>query len=323
MDWLRLNFGYPIPFLSLRLFRNHFIHTKMKKILFIGLAFIAFSCSVEESKEYKALEKKYDSLLAVSSGKSNENAELTRIIEEIETNLDSVSKDQSVVKELNKEGYENQKEKIDAMIAGINSYMEQNKAKMVAIEKKLAKSGKANSALQKMVESLKKNILEKETQIAEMQSTIQGLEVKVGELNQTVESKNQEITAKNEELSKREQELVERQKTIDSKETELTTGYYTFGTRTELADQGVIKREGNFLGKISKVSEKLDNSKFKKINIKSLTEIRLGIVKEKKVVSAHPENSYYFTSAGQEVFLKISDYQKFWSLSKYCVIEIK
>lgn len=295
----------------------------MKKILFIGLAFIAFSCSVEESKEYKALEKKYDSLLAVSTGKASENAELTRMIEEIESNLDSVSKDQSVVKELNKEGYKNQKEKIDAMIAGINSYMEQNKAKMVALEKKVAKSGKANTALQKMIESLKKSIEEKETQIAEMQSTIQGLENKVGELNQTVASKDQEISSKNEEISKREQELIERQKTIDSKETELTTGYYTFGTRSELQEQGVIKREGNFLGKVSKISEKLDNAKFKKVNIKSLTEIRLGIAKDKKVISAHPENSYYFTSAGQEVFLKISDYQKFWSLTKYCVIEIK
>lgn len=295
----------------------------MKKILFIGLACLAFSCSVEESKEYKALEKKYDSLLAVSQGKSAENSELTRMIEEIESNLDSVSKDQKVVTELNKEGYENQKEKIDAMIAGINSYMEKNKEKMVALEKKLSKSGKANTALQKMIENLKKTITEKETQIAEMQSTIQGLENQVGELNQTVASKNQEIASKNDELSKREQELIERQKTIDAKETELTTGYYTFGTRTELQDQGVIKREGNFLGKISKVSEKLDNSKFKKINIKSLTEIRLGIVKEKKVVSAHPENSYYFTTAGQEVFLKISDHQKFWSLTKYCIIEIK
>ena len=39
-----------------------------------------------------------------------------------------------VVSELNKEGYATQKEKIDAKIAGINSYMEQNKAKMEALE---------------------------------------------------------------------------------------------------------------------------------------------------------------------------------------------
>jgi len=295
----------------------------MKRLIFVGLAVFAFACgSVENSKEYKELQSKYDSILAVSSGKSGENAELTKMIEEIESNLDSVAKDQMVVGELNKEGYSNQKEKIDAMIAGINSYMEQNKAKMEALEKKAKKAGKANSGLQKLIASLKKQITEKEGQIVEMQSTIQGLEVKVGELNQTVATKDQDIATKNDELTKKENELVERQKTIESKETELTTGYYTFGTRKELADQGVIKREGNFLAKIYKISEKLDNSKFKKINIKSLSEIKLGLVKKKKVISAHPETSYYFTTSGDEVFLKISDYTKFWSLSKYLVVEI-
>ena len=295
----------------------------MKKLLFVGLSALMFACgSVENSSEYKELQAKYDSVLAVSNGKAGENADLTKMIEEIESNLDSVAKDQLVVNELNKEGYQNQKEKIDAMIAGINSYMEQNKAKMESLEKKAAKAGKANKTLQKMIASLKKTITEKEAQIVEMQSTIQGLEVKVGELNQTVATKDQEISAKNEELSKRETELVERQKTIDAKETELTTGYFTFGTRKELAESGVIKREGNFLGKVSKISEKLDNSKFKKINIKTLSEIKLGIVKKKTVISAHPENSYYFTTSGQEVFLKISDYNKFWSLSRYCVVEI-
>jgi chromosome segregation ATPase len=297
----------------------------MKNILFIVLAVFVFSCgNVENSKEYKELQARYDSLAAVSTGKSGENAELTRTIEEIEANLDSVAKDQMVIGELNKEGYANQKEKIDAMIAGINSYMEQNKAKMEALEKKAKKAGKANGALQKMIATLKKQITEKETQIVEMQSTIQGLEVKVGELNQTVAAKDQEITTKNEELSKKDNELVERQKTIDNKETELTTGYFAFGTRKELADQGIIKKEGGVLGmgKVVKISEKLDNKQFKKVNIKSLSEIKLGLVKKKKVVSTHPENSYYFTTSGEEVFLKISDNNKFWSLTKYCVIEI-
>lgn len=295
----------------------------MKKILFIAVSVLAFACGrVEDSKEYKELQQKYDSLLAVSSGKSTENAELNRMMEEIEANLDSVAKDQLVVNELNKEGYANQKEKIDAMIAGINSYMEQNKAKMEAVEKKLRKSKKGNTALKKLVETLKKQIADKEIQIAEMQKTIQGLETQVGELNMTVAGKDQEIAAKNEEISKKDNELVERQRVIETKETELTTAYYTFGTRKELAESGVIKREGNILAKISKISDRLDNSKFKKVNMKSLTEIKLGIVSKKKVVSAHPETSYYFTQSGNEVILKISDYSKFWSLTKYCVIEI-
>lgn len=297
----------------------------MRKILFAALAFAVWSCGrTEDTKEYKELLAKYDSVVAVSSGRAGENADLNRIISEIEANLDSVSNSQNLVSELNKEGYDNQKDKIDAMIAGINSFMEKNKEKMAALEKKVKKSGKSNSALQRMVESLKKQILDKEQQIVAMQSTIQGLEVKVGELNQTVASKDQELEARSQEINKKDNELAERQKTIDNKESELTTGYIAFGSRKELVEKGIIKKEGGVLGlgKVLKLNERLDNSKFKKINTKTLNEIRIGMVKKKKMVSSHPENSYYYTISGDEVFVKITDHSKFWSLTKYCVIEV-
>ena len=279
---------------------------------------------VEDSPEYQTLLAKYDSVVAVSSGKAGENAELTKIISEIESNLDSVSRGQNLVSELNKEGYENQKDKIDAMIAGMNQFMEKNREKMAVLERKISKSGKAYSALQKMVESLKKQITEKEEQIVAMQSTIQGLEVKVGELNQTVATKDQEIAAQNEQITKKDNELAERQKTIENKETELTTAWVAYGTKKELTEKGIIKKEGGVLGmgKVLKISEKLDNNNFRKINIKTLSEIKLGMVKKKRMVSSHPENSYYYTISGEDVFVKITDAAKFWSLTKYCVIEV-
>ena len=297
----------------------------MKKFLMVALAFLAWSCGrTEDTKEYRELLAKYDSVVAVSSGRAGENADLNRIITEIESNLDSVSKNQDLVSELNKEGYENQKEKIDAMIAGMNSFMEKNREKMAALEKKVRKSGKSNSALQKMVASLKKQILEKEEQIVAMQATIQGLEVKVGELNQTVAAKDQEIAAKSEEITKKDNELAERQKTIDTKENELSTAFVAYGTRKELAEKGIIKKEGGLLGmgKVLKLADRPDNAKFKKINTRTLSEIRLGMVKKKKMVSSHPDNSYYYTISGEEVFVKITDPAKFWSLTKYCVIEV-
>jgi hypothetical protein len=300
----------------------------MKKsinVFLLLLSFLAWSCGkVEESKEYQDLLSRYDSVVAVSAGKSGENTDLNKIITEIEANLDSVASKQNIVNELNKEGYENQKEKIDAIIAGMNDVMVQNRKKVLALEKKIKNSGKENSALQKVVESLKKQILEKEEQIVAMQQTIQGLEVKVGELNQTVASKDQEIATKNDQISQRDNELAERQKTIDNKENELTTAWVAYGTKKELAAKGIIKKEGGVLGmgKVLKLADRPDNNNFKKINTKTLSEIRLGLVKKKRMVSSHPDNSYYYTISGEEVFVKITDPAKFWSLTKYCVIEV-
>ena len=298
---------------------------KLRNFCFLVLSFSIWSCGkVEESREYQELLAKYDSVVAVNSGKSGENADLNRIISEIESNLDSVTRSQNVISELNKDGYENQKEKIDAMIAGMTQFMEKNREKMAALEKKIKRSGKDNSALQKVIESLKKQITEKEEQIVAMQSTIQGLEVKVGELNQTVASKDQEIASKNEQISQKDNELAERQKTIDNKETELTTAWVAYGTKKELAAKGIIKKEGGVLGmgKVLKLADRPDQNNFRKINTKTLSEIKLGLVKKKRMVSAHPDNSYYYTISGEEVFVKITDPAKFWSLTKYCVIEV-
>lgn len=300
----------------------------MKKsidVFLLLLSFLAWSCGkVEESKEYQELLARYDSVVAVSAGKSGENTDLNKTIAEIEANLDSVASKQNIVNELNKEGYENQKEKIDAIIAGMNDVMVQNRKKVLALEKKIKNSGKENSALQKVVESLKKQILEKEEQIVAMQQTIQGLEVKVGELNQTVASKDQEIATKNDQISQKDNELAERQKTIDNKENELTTAWVAYGTKKELAAKGIIKKEGGVLGmgKVLKLADRPDNNNFNKINTKTLSEIRLGLVKKKRMVSSHPDNSYYYTISGEEVFVKITDPARFWSLTKYCVIEV-
>jgi DNA repair exonuclease SbcCD ATPase subunit len=300
-------------------------HTMKNLALSICVAFGLFACgNVEESAEYKELQSKTDSLEAIVAKNEQELEEYTLLINEIEAGLDSVAKDQLAVAELNKEGYKSQKEKIDAMIAGIDRYMEANKKKMEALEKKLAGNSTKNAALEKIIANLKKDIEKKDTEIAALRSTIQGLEEKVGELTQTVAEKESQLAQKNAELSAREADLMEKQRTIDAKDTELNTAYYVVGTRKELRDAGIIKKEGGALGigKTVKLSEKLDNSKFKKVNIKTTGEFKIGIAKKKNLITPHPGDSYFFTTSGKEVTLKIQDAAKFWSLSKHCVIEI-
>lgn len=296
-----------------------------KSILIYALAFFLFSCGgVENSQEYKDLQAKNDSLAAAAASDEKNLEEYTQMMNEIEANLDSVAKDQLAVAELNKEGYQNQKEKIDAMISAIDSYMETNNRKLAELERKSKKSSGKNKALQKMISTLKKTLADKEAEIVTMRSTIAGLETKVEELSATVTEKESVIAQKESELTAKDNDLVEKQKTIDAKESELSTGYYVYGTKKELVEMGLIKKEGGVLGmgKTAKISDRLDNSKFKKINTKTLSEIKLGIAKKKKLITTHPGDAYFFSSSGSEIVLKISDPAKFWSLSKYCIVEI-
>ncbi len=293
-----------------------------KSLLSIAVLAMLASCSVEDSKEYKELQSKTDSLEAASAQTSKELEEYSTTLSEIEANLDSVTQGQNLVTELNKEGYATQKERIDAMLRNIDSYMAANKEKVESLEaRSKANSGK-NKSLTAMVQKLKTQLAEKEGSITMLKSTIVGLTQQVDSLNQTVTEQKSAITQRESEIAAKDNDLMEKQRTLDAKDTELNTVYYIFGTRKELITSGVIVKEGNILKKIPKPSDKLDKSKFKTGNLKTLSEINMGITKSKDVITQHPPDSYYFASEGKQLTLKITDAAKFWSLSKYLIVTV-
>lgn len=295
----------------------------MKKYL-LSIAVLAMlaSCSVEDSQEYKDLQSKTDSLEAAASQNQQELDEYKDMLGEIEANLDSVTRNETMITELNKEGYATQKERIDAMLKNIETYMAANKEKVEALEaKSKANSGK-NKSLASAVAKLKAQLAEKETAINALKQTIVGLTEQVDSLSKTVQEKDAAIAQRESEIASRDNALMEKQRSLDAKETELNTVYYIFGTRKELLTSGVIVKEGNILKKIPKPSAKMDRSKFKTANLKTLSEIKLGITKTKEVITQHPTDSYYFAAEGKEVTLKITDAAKFWSLSKYLIVSI-
>ncbi len=291
-------------------------------LLSIAVLAMLASCSVEDSKEYKELQSKNDSLEATSAQTSKELEEYSTMLSEIEANLDSVTQGQNLVTELNKEGYATQKDRIDAMLRNIDSYMAANKEKVSSLEARSTANAGKNKKLAAMVSKLKSQLAEKEASITMLKSTIIGLTQQVDSLNSTVNEQKSAIAQREGEIAARDNDIMEKQRKLDAKDTELNTVYYIFGTRKELITSGVIVKEGNILKKIPKPSDNMDKSKFKTSNLKTLSEIKLGITKSKDVITQHPADSYYFAVENKEVTLKITDAAKFWSLSKYLIVTI-
>jgi len=291
-------------------------------LLSIAVLAMLASCSVEDSKEYKELQSKNDSLEATSAQTSKELEEYSTMLSEIEANLDSVTQGQNLVTELNKEGYATQKDRIDAMLRNIDSYMAANKEKVSSLEARSTANAGKNKTLAATVSKLKSQLAEKEASITMLKSTIIGLTQQVDSLNSTVNEQKSAIAQREGEIAARDNDIMEKQRKLDAKDTELNTVYYIFGTRKELITSGVIVKEGNILKKIPKPSDNMDKSKFKTSNLKTLSEIKLGITKSKDVITQHPADSYYFAVENKEVSLKITDAAKFWSLSKYLIVTI-
>ncbi len=294
---------------------------KMKNLMMplavAATAFWAVSCqsNVQESAEYRALQQRTDSLQQQVSAKEQEVEDVAATVNEIENNLLAIEKDQLSINTIKKEGQDaTQKDRINEMIAGIDNYMEQNRQRMEKLESQAKKSGKKNAALQKLVANLRASIAQKELEITELRGTIETLTNENTGLKDAVAQRDRS-------LSQRDSVLSARQRDIQERDTEIYTAYFVHGKRKQLEEQGVIDRTGNILKKVSQVSGRVDKSRFTAVDMRNMTDINLGITKKKDVISRHPSDSYYMTKVGEETHLMITDYRKFWSLTKYLVVE--
>jgi uncharacterized protein (DUF3084 family) len=291
----------------------------MKKLLVVsGLLASMWACTdVKETQEYRDLARANDSLATQVSSRDQQIEEFVNSVNEIENNLAAIDKNQLAITDLKKEGEVKQKDRINEIIKGIDAYVVENRQKLDRLENQLKKSRNQSASLNKLVAQLKQSIAEKEQQVNELLATISGLEVERDTLRSTV-------TRKDSEIAQKDTELASRQQAIEERETNLNTAYYKIGSRKQLLEDGIVQKSGGVLGagRTYKLSPKMVTTNFTTINIKNVSEIEMGDTDKKNVLSTHPSDSYYFVKTDGQVLLKIVDPQKFWSVSKYLVVEV-
>jgi hypothetical protein len=274
------------------------------------------ACGVRDSDEYRTLAKQNDSLSTQLRNRDQQLDAIALSMDEIETNLAEIEKHELAIGNLKREGQLTQQDKISDMIKNIDAYIEDNRKKVSHLEEKLKESNNASAGLKRMVAQLKKNIAEKEEQITDLRRTVAVLEVEKDSLNYTIYRKDTELASKD-------FELTSNKKTLEETEVALTTAFYKIGSRKELVESGIIQKEGGVLGmgRTLTLANQVNAGNFNRISTKETQEIDLGITKKRNVISSHPVDSYYFSNSNGRVYLTIADKQKFWSVSKYLVVE--
>jgi len=108
--------------------------------------------------------------------------------------------------------------------------------------------------------------------------------------------------------------------TIKEQDKSLHTAYYVFGTTNELKEQKILS--GGFLKSTKVMQDTFNKDYFLQIDIREVTEIPLYAPKA-KLWSTHPEGTYELVKgANNNLTFQITDTQRFWSLTKYLVIEV-
>ena len=282
----------------------------MKKIFYL-IALIPFALGCGGNKQDGVLSPE-DSLKAVSGGQQvrihNQDSSIQSFItgfNEIQDNLDAIKEKEKIVTASSKDA-ETRKTKEEQIVSDIQSIydlMNKNKQRLSAMKKKLNSSNKKNEELEKFITRLTTEIEEKDAQINDLKSQLEKLNVEMATLNTNYEEATQESAVKTEKLN---------------------TVFYAFGTSKELIKNGVLTKEGGFigLGKIQKMKEDFNKNYFTKVDASTTKEIILG-AKKAKLVTTHPSSSYKIEGAdGRAEKLIITNAEDFWSASKYLVIVV-
>ncbi len=288
----------------------------MKTIKFLLVAIIAttfFSCqNVQESEEYIKLKNEKDSLAQLTNVRGDEINNFLEEFNEIQENLNQIKQKENIIS-VNTANNDNlsaeHKEQIVSDINSIYEMMQANKKKLAELKRKYAKSNKKASQLAKTIELLEQQIEMKNKEIKELNEKLLAMNIEIENLNQNIE----ELSAENE----------EKENVISAKDDIINEVYYVIGTKNELLEHNVITKEGGFIGigKSTKLKGDFNKDYFTKADKRELKKINI-FSKKAKIITPVAEGSYSFVGDAGVDYLEIKDADKFWSASKYLVIQV-
>jgi len=282
----------------------------------VALVFVTASC-VENSKKYKTVIAQRDSV-EIEKQVINANYNQTLVLlNDIENGFTEINQNQSQMK-MDIKGVEaktaNKKERISAQMTVIKTSMEQNKAKIAELRQLASKNIKTNSKLTETITRLQVQMDEKAVQIQNLQAELEQKNIKINELNTTVNIQNKN-------LSEQQYVMDQQRSTLKVQDADLNTVWYCISTAKKLKEAKIISIGGLFQNK-KLLDNDFDKSSFTQIDLRTVIAI-VTESKSVKIISSHPKSSYIFeTDIDKKITIKITNPSKFWSVSKYLVVQI-
>jgi DNA repair exonuclease SbcCD ATPase subunit len=231
------------------------------------------------------------------------------VISEVEANFAKIREAENYISTQSAQSGEmsqDTKERVTENFRMINEILQRNREQLAELNRKQNSSSKEVASLRNTITRLNNEMKESATRLVELQNQLAMKDEQIAQLSQ--------------DLSSLALEAEQQSATIQEQERTLNTAYYVFGTANELKDQKILS--GGFLQPTRVMQDTFNKDYFLQIDIREVTEIPL-YAKKGKLWSTHPEGTYQFVKDddGNLVF-HITDTQRFWSLTKYLIIEV-
>ena len=282
----------------------------MKKLVILALGgLMVASCNDGVKKAEQAALMQRDSLEQIISQKDNEINDMMTTLSDIEEGFREITEAQNRVT-LAKEGEgTNTSQRIRENVQFIQSVMKQNKELINKLKQQVRESSVRGEQLKKIVDNLTEQMAIKDKQLQSLREELDAKDIHIAELDEVVADLNKNVTTLKEESNQKSQ-------TISTQDKELHTAWFVFGTKKELKEQ-------NILDKGEVLQSNFNKDYFTKIDIRIDKEIKL-YSSSAEILTNHPAGSYTLQrDAKKQYVLRISDPQRFWSTSKYLVVQVK
>jgi len=285
----------------------------MKKYFIILLLIpFVYACNISESEMAK-LKEEQQKLIDISHKKDSIIFAIIKSFNEIEDNLALIKEKENIISLSTKDATEfekNRRTQIIEDIQLINALMMENKRKIASMNKKITSfrkelrgSGLKVAEFEKMIARLTKSIEEKDMEISTLKDELVNLNISLDSLS-VVYSEQTEV--------------------IEQQIETLNTAYYCYGTFKELKAQGVVTKEGGFIGigRTEKLTDDFNKTYFTQIDITETISIDI-FNKKVKIITSHPSGSYKLEGLDKVDKLLITNPEEFWSASKYLVVIVE
>ena len=292
----------------------------MKKLAILAVcAAVATSCDNFSGGQKSQLQAENDSLKMELNQRNAELDEMMGTFNEISEGFRQINAAENRV-DLQRgavaEGSLSAKEQIASDIEFIRNQMEENKQQIAKLQQMLKNSKNTSAQLKKAVEQLTQELEAKAQRIEELQAELASKNVRIQELDAAVNdlsTQKEQLTAENEAKAQ----------TVAKQDRALHTAWFVFGTKKELKDQNILSGTGLFKkGEVMKEDD-VNKDYFTEIDIRTTKKIKL-YSKSADILTNHPANSYVLEKDDKDqLTLKITQPEEFWSISKYLVIQVK
>ena len=283
----------------------------MKKIVIIVAGVIMMTACQNQNESTTRLQQQVDSLQTIVDDKDAELNDIIETMTEVQAGIRRIAEAEGrvTVADGSQESASSR-----AIIRDNMDYiceaMQQNRDLVAQLREKLNASRFKADKLKNLVDGL-------QTQVETQNQRIQELQASLVEKDSTILSQVSRIDSLSQSISNLTELAEEQAGTMARQEKEINSAWFVYGTKAELKEQGIL-RDGEVLK-----DNDFNKDYFTEIDLRHVKDIKT-YSKSARLLTTHPDGSYMLTKDGNGYYeLHISNPSRFWSVSKYLVMQVK